>query len=80
MISKPSILCFKFSNVAFNLLSAIIHWFEIKIIQKQNDHSNEFQKVTDREMDPQWPAKGTIPMQRQTSGDTELEMLSEWDC
>ena len=37
-------------------------------------------KVTDPEMDPQWPANGTIPMQRQTSGDTKLEILSKWDC
>ena len=72
MISKPLILYFKFSNVVYDLLSSIIHWFEIKIIQKQSDHPNEFQKVTDQEMDPQWPANGTIPMQRQAPGSALL--------
>ena len=80
MISKNSFLCFKFSDVVCDLLSSIIYWFEIKIVQKQNDHSDEFQKVTDRAMDPQSPVNGTISMQRQTSGDTDLEMLSERDC
>ena len=80
MISKNSFLCFKFSDVVCDLLSSIIYWFEIKIVQKQNDHSDEFQKVTDRALDPQSPVNGTIPMQRQTSGDTDLEMLSERDC
>ena len=42
MISKTSMLCFKISDVVCDSLSSIIYWFVIKIIQKQNDHSEEF--------------------------------------